>query len=244
MNEAMRDARAATIAAAAGIGGPAVTLVGIALVQLSAPPMVGFLLFQLGILLGLTALVAGGIGLYATREGAGAGGRTKALIGVGLGVVMIAVVFVSAGPGANVPAINDITTNLADPPGFAPAPEGHRNVGRDMSYPEDFVAAVEAAYPDLAPIELAIPRDAAYRRSLDVAKSLGWDITRDNPEHGTFEAEDTTKVWRFVDDISVRVRTTPTGGATIDIRSKSRDGKGDLGANANRIRAFAAAVRK
>jgi len=40
-----------------------------------------------------------------------------------------------------------------------------------------------------------------------------------------------------VDDISVRVRESG-GGAVVDIRSKSRDGKGDMGANAARIRAF------
>ncbi len=51
------------------------------------------------------------------------------------------------------------------------------------------------------------------------------------------EATQTSRIFRFVDDICVRLR--PDGTATlIDVRSKSRVGQGDLGANAKRIRAF------
>ena len=49
----------------------------------------------------------------------------------------------------------------------------------------------------------------------------------------------TTRIFRFVDDVVVRVRPAEGGGAIVDVRSKSRDGRGDLGANAARIRAFA-----
>jgi uncharacterized protein (DUF1499 family) len=35
------------------------------------------------------------------------------------------------------------------------------------------------------------------------------------------------------------VRPAEGGGAIVDVRSKSRDGRGDLGANAARIRDFA-----
>ena len=56
-----------------------------------------------------------------------------------------------------------------------------------------------------------------------------------------FEAAVTSPTFLFVDDIVVRVR--PEGdGSRIDVRSKSRDGKGDLGMNAKRIRAFARSV--
>jgi hypothetical protein len=46
----------------------------------------------------------------------------------------------------------------------------------------------------------------------------------------------------FVDDIVVRVRPRPDG-SLVDVRSKSRDGQGDLGANAARIRQLANALR-
>ena len=69
------------------------------------------------------------------------------------------------------------------------------------------------------------------------AESLGWVITYSDPEGGVLEATETSRIFRFVDDISVRLRAD--GAATvIDVRSKSRVGQGDLGANAKRIEAF------
>jgi len=53
------------------------------------------------------------------------------------------------------------------------------------------------------------------------------------------EARATSKLFRFVDDVAIRIRSKD-GGSVVDIRSKSRVGQGDLGANANRIRAIAA----
>ena len=241
MTESARSSRTATLARIVGIAGPAVALLGIALVQMGAPPMVGFGMFALGILCGLIALITGSIGLYTTRGGVQ--GRAKALIGLCLGALMIVIVVVSRGPAAGLPPINDITTDLVDPPAFAPAEGDHRNVGRDMSYPPEFVDQVRAAYPDLAPIAVPRPPDEAYRLALAGAEKLGWSVTSQNPAGGTFEATETTAVFRFVDDISVRVRVAPGGGSTIDVRSKSRDGRGDMGANATRIRAFAAALR-
>lgn len=232
-----QNSRTATIAAGLGIAGPVVTVVGVAAAQAGAPAMAGFGLFQLGILCGLLALISGGIAVFLTRGGVG--GRGRAYLALGLGVTMILVVILSARSGAGAPAINDITTNLDDPPAFAPAPEGHRNAGRDMSYPPDWKPLVREAYPDLQPIQVAGTPSEAYDVGLGEAEALGWEITR---RAGTsFEAEDTTALFRFVDDISVRV-TPASSGAVIDIRSKSRDGRGDVGANAARIRKFRAAV--
>ena len=230
--------RTASIAAGLGIAGPAFTLVGVAVSQAGAPAMTGFSVFQLGILSGLLALILGFVGVFLTRGGIG--GRGRALTGLGLGAAMVLMLVLAASPGAGLPAINDITTNLENPPGFAPAPAGHRNADRDMSYPSDWKPLVREAYPDLAPIRVSVSPGQAYALSLDEARELGWQITR--RERNEFEAEATTPLFRFVDDVSVRVVTGANGNGVIDIRSKSRDGKGDLGANANRIRTFSAAV--
>jgi len=61
------------------------------------------------------------------------------------------------------------------------------------------------------------------------------------PEKGTIEATETTFWFGFKDDVVIRIR--PEGaGSRVDVRSKSRVGKSDLGANAARIRRFAAAL--
>lgn len=66
-------------------------------------------------------------------------------------------------------------------------------------------------------------------------------FTTPEPVVGYVEATDTSSTFRFVDDIVIRV-TGPDGAdaahSMIDLRSRSRVGRSDLGANAARIRAF------
>jgi uncharacterized protein (DUF1499 family) len=57
------------------------------------------------------------------------------------------------------------------------------------------------------------------------------------------EAVDTTNIMAFKDDVVIRVRSNATG-TLLDLRSVSRVGEGDIGANAKRIRAFRAAFQQ
>ncbi len=237
---ASSSSRTAALAGWLGLAGPGLACVGLLIVRLGAPALAGFALLQLGLLAALVAIITGGIGIALTRGGVG--GRPKALQGLALGVLLLGIIAVGAGSGLGVPPINDIATDLESPPGYAMARAGHANEGRDMSYPADFVAQVRAAYADLSPIRVALGSTAAYELALQQAESLGWEITRRDPTSTSFEAEAVTALWQFVDDVSVRVRADGPDRSIIDMRSKSRDGRGDLGANANRIRAFASAI--
>jgi uncharacterized protein (DUF1499 family) len=228
--------RIASAARLAGLVGVGLFALGPLAIQLGlASPFLGFRIFGLGLLAGLAALLLGLVGVATTRASSGRAGRAHALTGLLLGVVVVACVAFAARPGIGVPAINDITTDPSDPPLFS-------DPGK--SYPgAEFADAQRAAYPDLAPIPFEGPPAAAYAASLAAAQGLGWEIARQDAQSGSFEATDTTLVFRFVDDISVRVRPD-AAGARVDLRSKSRDGKGDLGANAARIRAFRDALAK
>jgi hypothetical protein len=238
--EGTKPSRTARAAQWLGVSALGLTVAGVLLSQIGLPAMVGFRLFTLAILLGLIAAISGIVGIVFTRGGVA--GRSQALVGTGLGLLMLLIVVVGAGAGGSAPPINDITTNLDDPPEFAPAANGHANAERDMSYPSDWIVIVREAYPDLEPISVAQPRDAAYAAAVAQAEALGWELTLQDPQMGIFEATDATALFRFVDDIRVRVRNDG-GGAVIDVRSKSRDGRGDIGANAKRIRAFAAGLK-
>jgi uncharacterized protein (DUF1499 family) len=90
-----------------------------------------------------------------------------------------------------------------------------------------------------AEVDMNAPsRVASLSAGLGVAAvDLGWEIIAEDPSTGRLEATDTSALFQFVDDVAVRIRPTD-GGVVIDVRSKSRDGRGDLGANAARIRAF------
>jgi uncharacterized protein (DUF1499 family) len=64
-----------------------------------------------------------------------------------------------------------------------------------------------------------------------------WTLVSSRSEQGEIRAEATTRLFRFVDDVVVRV--TEEGGRTaVNVRSASRVGRGDLGQNARNIRAF------
>ena len=67
-------------------------------------------------------------------------------------------------------------------------------------------------------------------------------ITWRDPSAGLMEAMATSRLFGFHDDIAIRVRPEADGTSRIDVRSKSRDGQGDLGVNAARIRTFVAAL--
>jgi uncharacterized protein (DUF1499 family) len=213
-------------------------MLGPVLIQLGVvEPIFGFqAFFGFGLLLGLVALVLAPFALRATRAGSGRSGRGLAWLGFGCGALLVAIVAVSARGGAGVPPINDITTDLADPPIFASDPADR---GRDMSYPSDFVPQVKAAYPDLAPIRVSSDPARSLALAEETARGLGWEVVAVDPAAGTLQARQTSRLFRFVDDVVVRVRPGDGGGAVVDVRSKSRDGRGDMGVNAARIRAFA-----
>jgi uncharacterized protein (DUF1499 family) len=200
-------------------------------------PFVGFRAFLLGGLLSIVGLVLGIFGLRATRGGRP--GRDRAWFAVGVGGAVLLAVLFAASPGRGLPRINDITTSPEDPPVFETAAREEANAGRDMGYPSGNAEQQRAAYPDRAPSALDVPPSEAFERARRAAEALGWEIVRADPSRGALEAREASGLFRFVDDVVVRVRARD-GGAVVDVRSKSRDGQGDLGANATRIRAFAA----
>jgi uncharacterized protein (DUF1499 family) len=167
-------------------------------------------------------------------------------------VVLMAACVVAAVAGAlpiawmqrarTLPPINDITTDTANPPAFAAILSLRSGSPVPAVYPGKATAdAQRGAYPDIAPVVLADPPDAAFAKALAAARAAGWTIIAADAGAGRIEATATTPWFGFRDDVVVRV--APNGrGSRIDVRSVSRIGKGDLGANANRVREFTAAV--
>jgi len=232
-----RRSRLAVLAGALGVLGIFDILLGPILIHAGVvSPLFGFQwLFGLGLLEALLGLLLGVLAVTRTRPESGLAGRGFAWTGVACGAAAVVVLAVALRPGVGLPAINDITTDPADPPRFS-------DRERDMSYPgEDFAAQQRAAYSDLAPIQVSSAPAQALELARETAVALGWEIVSVDPAAGHLEAREVSRIFQFVDDIAVRVRPSETG-ALIDVRSKSRDGRGDLGANARRIRAFAAAM--
>jgi uncharacterized protein (DUF1499 family) len=236
--------RVATVAAAAAWAALGLAFLGPALVQIGlVSPFVGFRVFGLGLLAGVIAVLLGAVGLWLTRPAAGRAGRGKAAQGLGVGALTLVLILAPALSASGLPAINDITTDTEDPPVFRNAGRLEPNSGRDLSYPgAGFASQQVAAYPDLVPIALPLSADQAFGEARRMATELGWEITAEDTETGTIEAIDVSRVFRFVDDVVIRIRPA-AGGCVVDVRSKSRVGRADLGANAARIRTFRDAIR-
>jgi uncharacterized protein (DUF1499 family) len=198
------------------------------------PSRISFPLFLIGGLLGLIGLVTALIALYTTRPAKGRAGRGLAWSALGLCAAVLAGIAFAASSGRSAPPINDITTDFTDPPQFS---------SPDKSYPgESFAVIQRKFYTDLAPIIVNTPPEQTFAAVKSAIENFGWEIVAADASTGMIEATDTTKLFRFVDDVVVRIRPQATG-SRVDVRSKSREGRGDLGVNAARIRRLRDALR-
>jgi uncharacterized protein (DUF1499 family) len=145
----------------------------------------------------------------------------------------------------NWPVINDISTDLDNPPAFVQAPTLDANKGRDMAYPEAFKEKVRSGYPNLGPLALDVPPAEAFAKALELARAHPrWEITREDAGKLEFEGVATTRLLRFRDDFVARIGPGEGGkGSRVDMRSKSRLGRSDFGANAKRIQGFFAELK-
>ncbi len=143
----------------------------------------------------------------------------------------------------SVPPIHDISTDTDHPPEFVAILPLRATAPNPAAYGGPELAAQQKkAYADVRPLLLATSPGEAFSRALTVARTLGWEIVASDAAGGRIEATDTTFWFGFKDDAVVRV-TTDAGGSRVDVRSVSRVGQSDVGANAARIRRFLAAMR-
>jgi uncharacterized protein (DUF1499 family) len=147
--------------------------------------------------------------------------------------------FLAIFTGGKYPQIHDITTDAIDPPVFAMAVEIRDETANSLELDQQTIAQQLEAYPGIQSVHSELDFALAYVQAEKVAANLGWDITRADPVAGEIEAVDTTKIMAFKDDIVIRIRRTDEG-SVVDLRSASRVGRSDMGANAKRIRSFVA----
>ncbi|MGA7666580.1 MAG: DUF1499 domain-containing protein [Pseudolabrys sp.] len=171
----------------------------------------------------------------------GIGGLGRALLALFLGLALLAYPAYLGTRAWRLPAISDVTTDTTNPPRFDVLAR-LRPRGR-TDYPGPAVAALQrTAYPDVIPLDLDVPTKIAYDAALALVTKRKWYIGDTRPptlarRDGVIEAVARTPIMGFRDDVVIRI--TPVGqGARVDMRSASRFGNHDLGANASRIRSL------
>jgi uncharacterized protein (DUF1499 family) len=148
-----------------------------------------------------------------------------------------------AAKAKSLPFIHQVSTDTVDLPKFKAIVALRGENSNPLDYDSEKLAPLQqAAYPQLQTIVSELSVEQAFAKAVDVANDLGWEIISRNKESGMIEAVDTTLLWAFKDDVAIRVQMTDTG-SEIDLRSISRVGMSDLGANAARITKFITAFK-
>ncbi len=103
--------------------------------------------------------------------------------------------------------------------------------------PEEQDSPKVAPYPKLDTYVAPMPPAQAYEAVLGVVEDRGWDIVTADATEGRIEATETSFWFGFKDDVMIRILPDESG-SRIDVRSVSRVGLSDLGANAKRVRSL------
>ncbi len=205
----------------------------------------GFWRFTIGLpLVGLGALVTMAGVLVAFVGGVRSRDWNQAGFALVVGLIAVAIPIAQVLKGRGAPSIHDISTDTQDPPLFQALLPLRTGRVSPAAYDGDATAAQQrASYGDIESMLLPAASGRAFALSLRAARDLGWTIVDSDEAAGRIEATDTTYWFGFVDDVVIRVRAEG-GVSRVDIRSKSRVGRGDLGANARRIRAFMSRMKQ
>ena len=244
--------------------GPALARIGLILAVLAPIVLLigalgskfGLLHYQvglLGLLAALVLLIVGGvlglIALILVLRSPGRQGLGSALVAVAGGLVVVVVVMQIVGSLPKNPGIHDVATDWTQPIMFSADTMAARGAGSNPvdSHPVTSkspalgalagksIAEINAATCDAAkPAILAAAPAEAYARVKAAVQKNKLTILHDDPAAGVLEAVDSTFWFGFKDDVAFRIR--PEGaGSRVDLRSISRVGGGDLGANCKRI---------
>ncbi len=259
----------------AGIGA---VLIRSAVVEVTA----GLTVFGTAILLSCIALLLAGAAMTVIWR-TGRRGISYVAFSVFLALILLAYPSWLAYTAMRLPLINDITTDVNDPPLFSSNETAVK--ARSGRAPSEMTEArrldQQRAYGDIQPIVIDVDVKEGYVIVREAVRSLGWRIIEEatpvtkedilapparpapppvvlrrgaaavpvppqrpappkprEPRDGRIDAVDKSLIMGFPDDITIRIRSLPDQ-TRIDIRSASRYGRHDFGANAARIKKFA-----
>jgi hypothetical protein len=208
--------------------------------MLDAVPTYGVL--ALGFSLAALAVIAA-VAAFAAIWRDGRKGAGPAARGLVIGLAVLAMPAVGAWKVVTYPRLNDISTDLIDPPAlsFAVLDRGPSDepVG---ALGEDDMAVHLDAYPDIVSRHYPVSTARVYQEAKAIVDSRGWQLLSarepsEEDETGMIEAVAVTTIFAFRQDVAVRI-LADGDGSLVDMRSAARNAAHDLGADAERVRRF------
>ncbi len=199
---------------------------------------------RLGAMTGIAAILVSLVGIVLALRARQHHHLLYAALGLLLGIVAFVPPWLLARSAGSLPAIHDISTDTVNPPPFVAVLPLRANAPNSPVYGGAEVAAKQqAAYPDIQPLQSSQSPAALLDAARKVALAMDWQIVAEQADTGRLEATATTSWFGFKDDVVIRIRAEGNG-SRLDIRSGSRLGGSDIGANAARIRDFMARMHR
>lgn len=201
--------------------------------------------------LGLGAILIGAVQGWRARKAITPPPRARRWAGMLVALIYVGWVGTFLMAALTVPAIHDVSTDLADPPTFQTLqlrtdnldniPGANDEKMRGLTPQQRWALVHQKDYGDIRSVRINEPVPMVVAKAERLAKARGWDVATSLPDEGRLEATETSAFFRFKDDVVLRVRPSDTGeGSIVDMRSVSRVGTSDLGMNAKRVRSFLA----
>jgi uncharacterized protein (DUF1499 family) len=223
----------------------AVAAIGLFLTRTGLEPVAIFAVAGSAILIACLAILCAGaafISIWQTgRKGLGVG-----LAGLAIAFLLLAYPAYLAAQAISLPLLNDVATDIDDPPSFSLSPKAlaARHGFRPPPADDEMRVLQANTYPDIQPVTLDLESDEAYQAVLKVIAAQRWTIIDEVKPGGRSSARHIDLLARgpllgFPDDVTIRIKPL-VGQSRIDIRSASRFGRHDFGANARHIEGFIA----
>jgi len=172
-------------------------------------------------------------GLIAARPGGKRRGFIYSILGLLIVVPMVLYMQYWKEAKQTFPPIQDITTNMEDPPSFWYAPNSRIYGGFEVA------SWQEEAYPDIQPLIIPLSTDEVFDHVVDLIGKRGWQLWEPNRDDMHIEATESTFWFGFSDDVVIHITRLEAKSSQVDMRSTSRFGTGgDGGTNAKRIESF------
>mgnify|MGYP000132606498 CR=1 FL=1 len=144
---------------------------------------------------------------------------------------------------SGLPEISDITTDFEHPPVFINVPFLRKSTENSTEYNPEWAPIQQEYYPDIKPVYYSLPKSEVFLESLQLVADNGWELIAKYPAAGMIEATARTPIFGFREDVVIRI-SDEKNGVRVDMRSCSREGRGDFGENARRISGFFNSLNK
>src|SRR4029077_7831359 len=165
-----------------------------------------FTVFRYGFYFAVAAVALGLATIVPTRPGDRRRGFVAALLAIVIGAAAAYMPLDWFQRAQRLPEINDISTDIANPPALVVTAQLRRGAPNPPAYPGASAGVLQrAAYPDIVPVVLPVPPAEAFKRVDRAAGGGVWGGAAPAPDEGRLEAVAASDWFGFRDDIVVRI---------------------------------------